>query len=113
MGDDVMEEESEEKKTSEGVPEEKKEKILQELQAKASERQKNRVKSMGDLLRSKGFIWIATSNSVMGGWQQAGNVIRIEAETLWMCEQTELWEGIEETAKLVFKDMRKPCGGDY
>jgi len=119
--DDVMEEESEEKQTSEGVPEEKKsklseeekEKILQELQVKASERQKNRVKSMGDLLRSKGFIWIATSNSVMGGWQQAGNVIRIEAETLWMCEQTELWEGIEETAKLVFKDMRKPCGGDY
>merc|ERR1712083_1132018 len=93
-----------EKQTSERVPEEKKtklseeekEKILQELQVKSSERQKNRVKSMGDFLRSKGFIWIATSNSVMGGWQQAGNVIRIEAETLWMCEQTELWEGSEE-----------------
>ena len=25
-------------------------------------------------------MWIATSHNVIGGWQQAGNVIRLEAE---------------------------------
>ena len=56
------------------------------LQKQAAIKQTKRVKLMGELLRSKGFIWIATSNSIMGGWQQAGSVLRLEGEGLWMCE---------------------------
>ena len=37
-----------------------------------------REKLMGGLMRSKGFVWIATSQFFMGAWQQAGNVLRIK-----------------------------------
>ena len=59
---------------------------LDKLQKEAAKKQTKRVKLMGELLRSKGFIWSATSNSIMGGWQQAGNVLRVEGEGMWMCE---------------------------
>ena len=49
---------------------------LEKQQEIAATKKKNRVENMGELLRSKGFVWIASSNNIMGGWQQAGNVIR-------------------------------------
>jgi len=48
----------------------------------------------------------------MGGWQQAGNVIRMEGEGLWMCENPALWKGTG-TEELVLKDMRKESGEDW
>ena len=44
---------------------------------------------MGDLLRSKGFIWLSTSNLYIGGWQQAGNVLKIEVVGPWDLEINE------------------------
>ena len=67
---------------------------------------------MGELLRSKGFMWIATSNDVIGAWQQAGNVLRIGAEDQWMCLMAEMWMGSSSEA-LVLQDIRKPNGEDY
>merc|ERR1712025_486548 len=84
-----------------------KEKRLKELQARASEKAKRRREDMGELLRSKGFLWVASTHFIMGGWQQAGNVIRLEAEDKWMCEDREFWEDNEEVAALVYKDLRK------
>ena len=55
---------------------EEKRELLEKTQAEASEKQKRRTDLMGELLRSKGFFWLATSNDVIGGWQQAGNVLR-------------------------------------
>ena len=49
---------------------------LEKQQEIAATKKKNRVENMGELLRSKGFVWIASTNNIMGGWQQAGNVIR-------------------------------------
>ena len=49
---------------------------LEKLQKKASTKQASRVDFMGELLRSKGFVWLATSHYFIGGWQQAGNVLR-------------------------------------
>ena len=49
----------------------------------------------------------------MGGWQQAGNVIRLEGENYWMCEQREEWEHSPELARLVARDLRRPGGGDW
>merc|ERR1712186_93936 len=67
---------------------------------------------MGELLRSKGFLWVASTNDVIGGWQQAGNVLRIEAETPWMCLIPDRWEGTP-SEKLVLQDIRKPSGEDW
>ena len=44
---------------------------------KAAVVQKKRTRFMGELLRSKGFLWLASTHGVMGGWQQAGNMLRL------------------------------------
>ena len=85
---------------------------LEKQQEIAATKKKNRVENMGELLRSKGFVWVASSNKIMGGWQQAGNVIRMEGEGLWMCENPALWKGTG-TEELVLKDMRKESGEDW
>ena len=54
---------------------------LENLQKKASIKQASRVDFMGELLRSKGFVWLATSHYFIGGWQQAGNVLRFTLKT--------------------------------
>ena len=58
----------------------KKDELLR-VQEEAAVKQKNRKEVMGELLRSKGFLWMATAMDVMAGWQQAGNVIRIDPGT--------------------------------
>ena len=55
---------------------------LEKLQKKASTKQASRVDFMGELLRSKGFVWLATSHYFIGGWQQAGNVLRFTLTSL-------------------------------
>ena len=90
--------------------EEDKEIVLKVLHKKAAERQMKRSELMGELLRSKGFIWIATTNNIMGGWQQAGNVIRIEAESPWMCDRRDMWEDNPEVATYVNKNLYKANG---
>ena len=113
--DDEEEEEDEEDTRTE---EEKrmmadvKEKELQELQTLALKKQKKRDEKMGQLLRSKGFVWISTTNDIMGGWQQAGNVLRLRAENPWMCLLEMFWRG-DKNEELVLKDMQKPDGEEY
>jgi len=83
---------------------------LQKQQNKALNKKDKRVNLMGELLRSKGFLWIASSHEVMGGWQQAGNIIRLEPEGPWMCEIPEMWQGTFNE-ELVLKDMINPKTG--
>ena len=82
------------------------------LQKAAASKQTKRVRSMGGLMRSKGFIWIATSNFIMGGLQQAGNMLRIEAEGPWMCEIRDMWEGTP-SEPLVLKDLNQENGEEW
>ena len=53
------------------------------LQKEANEKQVKRIEFMGELLRSKGFVWIPTSHKIIGAWQQAGNVLRIEGNIIF------------------------------
>ena len=73
--------------------EEKKQVTMEKLQTEAHEKQKARHAVMGELLRSKGFTWLATTNDVIGAWQQAGNVLRFQPEAFWMCVTPSFWEG--------------------
>lgn len=102
-----------ESKADDKITDEEIEQRLKSLQKRALEVQKERVEVLGELLRSKGFLWIATSHDIMGGLQQAGNVMRLEAEAFWMCETRYMWEDNEEVAKMVHKDMKRPNGEDY
>jgi len=85
---------------------------LDKLQEEARNKQKNRVALMGELLRSKGFVWLASSNFIMGGFQQAGNILRIEAEGPWMCEIPFLWKDTPQE-KLVVADLQQENGEEY
>jgi G3E family GTPase len=85
---------------------------LDVLQKNAKAKQVKRAEFMGELLRSKGFMWIASSHWVMGGWQQAGNILRISAEAPWMCEAREFWEGTPAEPE-VLKDMTQENGELY
>jgi len=99
-----------EKKTR--ISEEEKHSRLIQLQEDASIKQKLRTERLGELLRSKGFIWIATCHNVMGEWQQAGNIIKIEAETSWMSEVREAWMGTP-SEDLVMKDILQSNGEEH
>jgi len=85
---------------------------LEKLQTHAADKQEKRLKKMGGLMRSKGFIWIATSQFFMGAWQQAGNVLRVQPARPWLCEMRERWEGTpyEEIAK---KEMLQENGEEW
>merc|ERR1719273_297257 len=85
---------------------------MEKLQIEALEKQKKQNSTMGELLRSKGFFWIATSNDLMGAWQQAGNVLRMKAENEWMCKNQDLWEG-GPTEEIVRGHMQKESGEEY
>ena len=98
MTEEIEEMSEEEKKMAEELKkkiDEEKQKAMEKLQAEALVKQKERNSVMGELLRSKGFLWLATSNNLIGAWQQAGNVLRIRAEAQWMCLMPQLWEGTE------------------
>jgi G3E family GTPase len=103
-----IEDEDEEDKLSE----EEKVIWLQKIQKEAAAKQVKRTAIMGQLLRSKGFIWIATSHDIIGSWQQAGNVTRLEAESAWMCETREMWEDTP-SAELILQDMKQPNGVEW
>lgn len=68
-----------------------------------------RSKTLGGLMRSKGFVWIATSQFFMGAWQQAGNVLRIKPARPWLCEIKHMWEG-SPAEEQVMKEMRDEEG---
>merc|ERR1712061_431149 len=105
----------EEKKMAEELKkkiDEEKQKAMEKLQAEALVKQKERNAVMGELLRSKGFLWLATSNNLIGAWQQAGNVLRIRGESEWMCLTPEFWVGTS-SEPLVRQDMQKENGEEY
>ncbi|KAK9452456.1 CobW/HypB/UreG, nucleotide-binding domain-containing protein [Dipodascopsis uninucleata] len=43
----------------------------------------------GPLLRSKGFIWLASRSLQYGEWSQAGPMLTIQGGSLWFCEMDE------------------------
>ena len=85
---------------------------LKESQDEADEKKMTRGKVMGELLRSKGFIWIATSHQLIGHWQQSGSVIYIGAESCWMCEIRDQWKD-SPSAELILKDMHQANGEEW
>merc|ERR1712088_600901 len=85
---------------------------LQKVQEEAMVKRKKRTEVMGELLRSKGFLWMATAHDVIGGWQQAGNVLRIEPENPWTCLVPDIWRGTNSGAA-VLEDLNKPSGEEW
>merc|ERR1719189_324420 len=84
---------------------------LEEVQ-EAAFKQYKRTMLMGGLMRSKGFVWMATSQFFMGAWQQAGNVLRIKPARPWLCEIWRMWED-SPSAPEIRKQMKDENGEEY
>jgi G3E family GTPase/thiol-disulfide isomerase/thioredoxin len=68
--------------------------------------------SFGQLLRSKGFVWIATRRDLCGEWSQAGGVLRFTVGGPWYAAlPEEAWPQSSEERRVVQQDFDGP-GGD-
>ncbi|KAI1389252.1 putative cobalamin synthesis protein [Hypoxylon trugodes] len=62
--------------------------------------------TFGPLLRSKGFLWLATRPRMYGEWSQAGVMLTISGQDLWRCEIPEdEWPADLETRKAITRDF--------
>jgi len=65
---------------------------------------------MGDLIRSKGFLWLANRNDLMGVFSHTGNVMSLEFPSRWTILDSKAWEGTEDMKFAVRKDFVEPWG---
>ncbi|MGL5097053.1 MAG: GTP-binding protein, partial [Planctomycetia bacterium] len=61
------------------------------------------------VLRSKGFVWLATRNDVSGLWSQAGRVCSLEPAGWWFAHLPED-EWPEEESEAILADWEEPFG---
>lgn len=70
--------------------------LIKRKQEEAKEKQTLRCGVLGDILRSKGFIWMANSHDLQGCFGQAGNMVTIESSGTWNALDSRAWVGTEE-----------------
>ncbi|KAI1467751.1 putative cobalamin synthesis protein [Daldinia caldariorum] len=77
-----------------------------QLNPKARLASKMADETFGPLLRSKGFLWLATRPRMYGEWSQAGVMLTISGQDLWRCEVPEdEWPTDPETRKAITRDF--------
>jgi G3E family GTPase len=65
-----------------------------------------RSSSFKNLLRSKGYLWIATRPQNMGQWSQAGMMLTVSNGGTWYVDQPQdMWPQDEEVVRLIRKDF--------
>lgn len=64
------------------------------------------------ILRSKGFVWLATRPSVSGEWSQAGCMFTLAAGSPWMCcvDESEWPTDDPEVVSAIKQDFMGPWG---
>ncbi|KAH8193887.1 hypothetical protein TruAng_011942 [Truncatella angustata] len=76
-----------------------------QLNPQARLESKMRDETFGPLLRSKGFLWLATRPRMFGEWSQAGVMLTISAGDLWRCEAPESeWPKDPKARAAIMKD---------
>ncbi|RMZ86946.1 hypothetical protein DV736_g5828, partial [Chaetothyriales sp. CBS 134916] len=63
------------------------------------------------LLRSKGFVWLATRPGLHGEWSQAGTMLTLQGGGPWFCVLDHAqWPENEATIKSIMSDFQEPWG---
>ncbi|RMZ78774.1 hypothetical protein DV738_g3675, partial [Chaetothyriales sp. CBS 135597] len=63
------------------------------------------------LLRSKGFVWLATRPGLHGEWSQAGTMLTLQGGGPWFCVLDRAqWPENEATIKSIMADFQEPWG---
>ncbi|EFN52146.1 hypothetical protein CHLNCDRAFT_58985 [Chlorella variabilis] len=79
--------------------------------AEAQQRQALLTATCGQLLRSKGFVWLATRPNLCGEWSQAGGILRLGMGGPWYAAlPDEAWPQEEEHRQAVLKDFQGQHG---
>ncbi|SJX60546.1 related to Cobalamin synthesis protein [Sporisorium reilianum f. sp. reilianum] len=72
---------------------------------------KNASETFAPLLRSKGFVWLATRPLMFGEWSQAGIMLTLQGGARWRCELDEdMWPQDKEIVEAIKKDFQAPWG---
>lgn len=108
------------KKPSAAIKDQKKkleEKKRKEMERKIKQRQKEacakqalRKETMGELYRSKGFVWLGNRHDYFGTFQTAWDVLRIEFPSRWFVLEEKAWLGTEEEKAALRKNWVEPWG---
>ena len=65
----------------------------------------------GNILRSKGFIWLASRPNLCGEWSQAGGILRFTVGGPWYASlPDEAWPSGREQRQDILKDFQDPFG---
>jgi len=71
----------------------------------------NGVGRFGNLLRSKGYFWLATRNDFAGSWSQAGGIMRHGmAGLFWASMPDEYWPEDKEYRDIILQKWLSPYG---
>ena len=81
--DDEEQAADEKKQENEEDDSKAKEEEMQIRQEEAKQKQSSRSEFMGNLLRSKGFIWMAHAHDIIGVVGQAGNMMQTSFDEIW------------------------------
>ncbi|KAI0965403.1 P-loop containing nucleoside triphosphate hydrolase protein [Xylaria arbuscula] len=67
--------------------------------------------TFGPLLRSKGFMWLATRPLMFGEWSQAGLMLTLSGGDLWRCEMAESeWPQNPKVKEAILRDFQGKWG---
>ncbi|KAK3239736.1 hypothetical protein CYMTET_50358 [Cymbomonas tetramitiformis] len=69
-----------------------------------------RTSTFGKVLRSKGFLWIASRHDMVNNFGQAGNIVTIDGSGVWKALDPAAWTGSEEEKATLRKDFVVPWG---
>lgn len=78
---------------------------------KASKRRQRLFTSHGQVLRSKGFIWLSSRPELCGEWSHAGGILRFTVGGPWYAAlPQEAWPESQEHRADIRKDFQGDCG---
>ena len=82
-----------------------------QLNPKARLESKKASETFGPLLRSKGFVWLATRPLMFGEWSQAGVMFTLQGGSRWRCElPLDQWPSEPEVRAAIRKDFEGKWG---
>ncbi len=82
----------------------------EELQKMAYDRQRARIEKLGQLIRAKGFLWLADTHDLMTTFSHAGNFVTMAPDGIWTALESKAYRGTKEEKSKLCKDWVAPWG---
>ena len=83
---------------------------LKQRQVDGKKKQKLRIAEIGQVLRSKGFLWMAHSHDFVGHFGQAGNIVTLETPGVWSVLNKKSYVGTDAEKKMLRKEFKGKYG---